>query len=135
MAAEEVSTAAVVAADFMGAAAGFTAEEDSPAAGILELAADMLIADIMAAATEATDITGAAATMEAMADMDGAIAATVMEEDTVTAGAVGVGAGDLATAGRIGDMAGAIRMATTATRGIMRHTRIRIRPTVTRRTL
>ena len=124
---EEDSTV-VVAADFMEAAVGFTAEEDSPAEATLDLVEAIRLAGLVAAGpTEVTDITaGAAITVAAV--MDG--------EAGATAGAAGVGAGDLAMAGRIGDMAGDIRMDTTATiRGITRHTLIRIRPTVTRRTI
>jgi hypothetical protein len=132
---EEDSTA-VGAADFMAAAVGFTAEEDSPAEATLDLVEAIRLAGIVAAGpTEVTDITAEAAITVA-AVMDG--------EAGATAGAAEVGeeamamatAGDLAMAGRIGDMAGDIRMATTATiRGITRHTLIPIRPTVTRRTL
>jgi len=126
---EEVSTAAG-AADFMVAAGVFTAEEDSPAAAILDSAADILIADIMAgteAADSAVATTAGAATMVAGV-MDGAAGATagaaeVGATDMVTVTAGAVGAGDLVTAGRIGDMAGAIRMVITATApGIMRRT-------------
>ena len=115
--AEEAFTAAAVVADFMGAAAGFTAEEDSPA--------DTL--DLVAAARSAAGITEAitvdAGSMVAAAAMDGA--AEVGAADMVTVGAAG--AGDLALAGLIGDMDGDIRMAITAIRITRPH--IRILPT------
>jgi len=107
---EAFTAAAVVVADFMGAA-GFTAEEDSPA--------DTL--DLVAAARSAAGIT-AAITVDAAA-MDGA--AEVGAADMVTVGAAG--AGDLALAGLIGDMDGDIRMAITAIRITRPH--IRILPT------
>jgi hypothetical protein len=127
-AAEVFTVVAVEAADFMGAVADFTAEEDSPAAAALVLSADIRMAgtvvdmavDIAAATTVAEAIT------EAAADMDGA---AIMAAGAITDGAAEVGAGDLALAGRIGDMAGDIRMATTATiPGIMRPTLILIPP-------
>jgi hypothetical protein len=128
--AEEAFTEAAVA-DFMGATAGFTAEEDSPADTLgLVAAAVRLAAGLVAASTEAEAlmVDGVLTVAEVGAVEVGAAEAGA--EDTVTAGAVG--AGDLATAGPIGDMAGAIRMATTATvtQGIPRHTlMIRIRLT------
>jgi hypothetical protein len=93
------------------------------------VAAVMVAAGIVAADTGAAAFTGVAATTVVMVAMDGAAGATDGAEEA--------GAGDLGTGGRIGGvMAGDIRMAITATtRGIMRHTLIRIRPTVTRRTI
>jgi len=119
--AEEAFTEAAVA-DFMGAAAGFTAEEDSPADTLgLVVAAVRLAAGLVAALMVAGVLTVAEV---------GAVevgAAEAGAEDTATDGVVG--AGDLATAGPIGDMVGAIRMGTTATQGITRPTIIRIRLT------
>ena len=121
--AEEAFTAAVVVADFTVVAAGFTAEEDSPA-GTLDLVAATRSAVIMAAATEVVATTAGAGTTVA-AVMDGAAEATAGAMDG--AEAAGVGAGDTAGAGLIGDMDGAIRMATTAIR--ITRPPIRILPT------
>jgi hypothetical protein len=124
--AEEAFTVAE-AADFMGAEAGFTAEEDSPAGTL-----DLVAVDRLAAGMEAEDIVAATVAVDLMvaAAMDGAAgvgAAEVGVEDMVTVTAGAVGAGDLATAGLIGDMAGDIRIATTAIRITRPH--IRILPT------
>ena len=124
---EEAFTEAV-AADFMEAAVGFTAEEDSPAV-ILDLVA---AARLAAASMVDTASMAEGALMVAGASMAAGAAEVGADEagaDAVGAGAVG--AGDLATAGRIGDMAGDIRTATTATiQGITRpRLLIRILPT------
>jgi hypothetical protein len=124
---EEASTAAG-AADFMEVEAGFTAVEVLVAAEATLLSVDARLAVDIGAATGGVAFTAAVASMVAAASTVGgaSMAAEVGEEDMVTAGADG--AGDLASAGRIGDMAGAIRMATTATiRGITRHTLTLIR--------
>ena len=107
--AEEAFTAAAVAADFMEAEAGFTAEEDSPA-DTLDLAADIRLAAGIAAATEDMAVAG---TTVATAVMDGADEATAGEAEAGAEDMVTAGAGDLAGAGRIGAMAGAIPMAKT----------------------
>src|SRR5579859_6490504 len=65
---EEVSTAAVAAADFMEAAVGFTAAEDSPAVGTLDLVAAARLAVRVAASM------GDAVSTEAGADEVGGAA-------------------------------------------------------------
>jgi hypothetical protein len=126
----EASTEAVAAADFMGAAAGSMAEEDSPA-GTLDLMAATRMAgvDFMAAIM-------VAAVLMVDTGMDGAAEAGVVEDGAVEVGVV-AGAGDMVGAGRIGDTVGVIPMATTAIR-ITRPTIIRTRlteiPTVIQRT-
>jgi len=121
---EEVSTAAAVAADFMGLTAVevlVAAEAALSAAGIrmAGIVVDMVAEDMRDAATTAV----VATTVDTAVTVgeDGAMAGAT---DTVTDGAVG--AGDLATAGRIGDLAGDIRMATTATGRGITPTHIRI---------
>jgi hypothetical protein len=119
----EASTAAV-AADFMGAAAGSMAEEDSPAGTLGLVAAGALGAVDFVVALMAAGVLmeGAALVAAAGAAEVGAAEAMVGAHE---AGAAGVG--DLAGAGRIGDMAGAIRMATTVIPGITGPTLICIR--------
>ena len=134
-AADEVYTEAEEAADFMEAEVLAVEAEAARSAAVIRMAGIVAAATTVAGAV----ITAAAATMAVAAGMVGAAGATagveeVGVEDMVTAGAVG--AGDLATVGRIGDMAGAIRMATTATAGgITRPTVIMVtRPTGLRTT-
>jgi hypothetical protein len=132
-AAVEEDSTAVVAADFMGAAVGSMAEEDSPAVTL-----DLVAAARLAAASMVDAVSMAAGALMAAgaSTVAGVAEAGVAEAGADEAGVGAAGAGDLATAGLIGDMAGAIRMATTATAGdITRHTLIRIRPRVTRRTI
>ena len=136
---EEVSTEAAVAADFMEGEAGFTAvevlvEEAEATLSLADTHMADIAADMAAEVIEAATMV-AAAFMVVTADMDGEAGATAGAAEAGAMEEVGVGAGDLATAGRIGDMAGAIRMATMATR-ITRHTLIILtRPTALPRTI
>src|SRR5260221_5031748 len=123
VAAEEAYTEAAVV-DFMGAAAGFTVEEDSPADTLgLVAAAVRLAAGLVAASPEAGGlmVAGVLTVAEVGVAEVGVVevgAAEAGAEDTVTVGAVG--GGGLGWAGPIGGMGWGIPMADAAIRGISR---------------